>query len=100
MRVVPIAILARRVPHPSVQIIPLAELPEIAPGDDLPRLIAEAVKRQDLRISEGDIFVVAQKVVSKAEGTIVRLDSIQTSKRAEQWAADYTKATRAIDREL
>jgi coenzyme F420-0:L-glutamate ligase/coenzyme F420-1:gamma-L-glutamate ligase len=82
---------------PSIQIIPLAALPEIAPGDDLPRLIAEAIKRQQLRILEGDIFVVAQKIVSKAEGKIVRLDSIQPSKRAEQWAADYQKDPRVIE---
>ena len=85
------------VPHPSIQIIPLPGLPEIAPGDDLSRLIAEAVKRQDLRISEGDLFVVAHKIVSKAEGKIVRLDSIQPSKRAEQWAAEYQKDARVIE---
>jgi coenzyme F420-0:L-glutamate ligase/coenzyme F420-1:gamma-L-glutamate ligase len=72
-------------------------LPEIAPGDDLPGLIAEAVKSQELRISEGDIFIVAQKIVSKAEGKIVRLDSIQPSKRAEQWAAAYQKDARVIE---
>ena len=97
MRVVPAAMIARRVIHPSIEIIPLAGLPEIAPADDLSRLIAEAVKSQDLRISEGDIFVVAQKIVSKAEGKIVRLDSIQPSKRAEQWAAQYQKDARVIE---
>ena len=85
------------VSHSSIQIIPLAELPEIVPGDDLSRLIAEAAKRQDLRIGEGDVFVVAQKVVSKAEGKIVRLDAIQPSKRAEQWAAEYQKDARVIE---
>jgi coenzyme F420-0:L-glutamate ligase / coenzyme F420-1:gamma-L-glutamate ligase len=85
------------VSHPSIQIIPVAQLPEIAPGDDLSRLIAEAVKGQGLRISEGDIFVLAQKIVSKAEGKIVRLDSIVPSRRAEQWAADYQKDARVIE---
>jgi len=85
------------VAHPAIQIIPLAGLPEIAPGDDLSRLIAEAAKRQDLRISEGDIFVVAQKIVSKAEGKIVRLDSIEPSTRARQWAAEYQKDARVIE---
>ena len=80
-----------------IQIIPLGELLEIAPGDDLSRLIADAVKKQDLRISEGDIFVVAQKIVSKAEGKIVRLDSIRPSKRAEQWATEYQKDARVIE---
>ena len=83
--------------HPSIQIIPLVGLPEIAPGDDLSRLLLDAVKRQDLRIGEGDLFVVAQKIVSKAEGKIVRLDSIQPSERAERWAADYQKDPRVIE---
>ena len=96
-RAVPPAMIARRVTHPSIQIIPLAGLPEIAPGDDLSRLIAEAVKKQDLRVAEGDLFVVAQKIVSKAEGRIIRLDSIQPSKRAEQWAAEYQKDARVIE---
>jgi coenzyme F420-0:L-glutamate ligase/coenzyme F420-1:gamma-L-glutamate ligase len=84
-------------PRPSIQIIPLAELPEIAPGDDLSRLIVEAATLHDPRVSEGDIFVVAQKIVSKAEGKIVRLDSIKPSKRAEQWAAEYQKDARVIE---
>jgi coenzyme F420-0:L-glutamate ligase / coenzyme F420-1:gamma-L-glutamate ligase len=100
------AILARRfprrgvrrtVPHPSVQIIPLAGLPEIAPGDNLSRLIADAVRKSAQSIAAGDIFVVAQKIVSKAEGQIVRLDSIQPSKRAEAWAAEYQKDARVIE---
>ena len=41
--------------------------------------------------------MVAQKVVSKAEGRIVRLDSIKPSERAEQWAAEYQKDPRAIE---
>jgi coenzyme F420-0:L-glutamate ligase/coenzyme F420-1:gamma-L-glutamate ligase len=83
--------------HSSIQIIPLAGLPEIAPGDDLPQLIADAVQRQNVGIGEGDLFVVAHKVVSKAEGQIVRLDSIHPSTRAEQWAADYQKDARVIE---
>jgi coenzyme F420-0:L-glutamate ligase/coenzyme F420-1:gamma-L-glutamate ligase len=85
------------VSHPSIQIIPLTGLPEIVPGDDLSRLIAEVVKKQNLRVGEGDLFVVAQKIVSKAEGKIVRLDSLQPSKRAEEWAAEYHKDARVIE---
>ena len=89
--------MAHRVSQPSIQIIPLPGLPEIAPGDDLSRLIANAVKKQDLRVGEGDLFVVAHKIVSKAEGKIVRLDSIQPSTRAEEWAAEYQKDARVIE---
>jgi coenzyme F420-0:L-glutamate ligase/coenzyme F420-1:gamma-L-glutamate ligase len=58
-------------------------LPEIAPGDDLARLIADAAELQDR-----DVVVVAQKVVSKAEGRIVRLADVEPSERARAIAGD------------
>ena len=85
-------------PSPSpVQIIPLMGLPEIAPGDDLARLLIEAARRQKLFLRHGDIFVVAQKIVSKAEGRIVRLDSIEPSERAKRWAAQHQKEPRVTE---
>jgi coenzyme F420-0:L-glutamate ligase / coenzyme F420-1:gamma-L-glutamate ligase len=82
---------------PQVQIIPLMGLPEVVPSDDLARLLVEAAQRQQLVIKRGDVFVVAQKIVSKAEGRIVRLDSVQPSEQAEQWAAEYQKDPRVIE---
>jgi len=58
-------------------------LPEIAPGDDLARLIADAAELKDR-----DVVVVAQKVVSKAEGRIVRLADVEPSERARAIARD------------
>jgi coenzyme F420-0:L-glutamate ligase / coenzyme F420-1:gamma-L-glutamate ligase len=58
-------------------------LPEIAPADDLARLIAEAATLED-----GDVVVVAQKVVSKAEGQVVRLADVEPSERARAIAGD------------
>ena len=80
-----------------VQIVPLTGLPEVAPGDDLARLLVEAATRQRLVGRHGDVFVVAQKIVSKAEGRMVRLDSIKPSERAERWAAEYHKDPRVIE---
>ena len=89
---------AHRKPSPfPVQIIPLTGLPEVAPGDDIARLLAEAAERQGLVLNQGDVFVVAQKIVSKAEGRIVRLDSIEPSARAKRWAAEYQKDPRVIE---
>jgi len=82
---------------PPVQIIPLTGLPEVVPGDDLARLLAEAAQRQRLALKQGDVFVVAQKIVSKAEGRIVRLDSVKPSEKAEDWAAKYQKDPRVIE---
>jgi len=82
---------------PSIQIFSLLGLPEIQPGDDLARLIPDAARAQGLAISQGDIFVIAQKIVSKAEGRIVRLDAVQLSERAIAWAAAWGKDARLIE---
>lgn len=80
-----------------VEIIPLTGMPEIVPGDDLASLIIDAVARRSLSIEHGNIFVVAQKIVSKSEGQIVKLDSIAPSKRAVRWAAKHEKDARVIE---
>jgi coenzyme F420-0:L-glutamate ligase/coenzyme F420-1:gamma-L-glutamate ligase len=69
----------------------------VKPGDDLARLIVEALRAQKFHIVPGDVFVIAQKIVSKAEGRIVRLDSIVPSERAIAWARDWDKDSRAIE---
>jgi coenzyme F420-0:L-glutamate ligase/coenzyme F420-1:gamma-L-glutamate ligase len=56
-------------------------LPEIAEGDDLGALLAAAASYED-----GDVVVVAQKAVSKAEGRVVRLDEVEPSERARELA--------------
>ena len=58
-------------------------LPEIRSGDDLAELIAGR-----LELVDGDVVVVAQKVVSKAEGRVVRLDEIEPSDRAREIAGE------------
>ena len=65
-------------------VTPLAGLPEVRPGDDLAQLIAGAAP-DDLR--DGDIVVVAHKVVSKAEGRVRRLADVEASERAVELAA-------------
>src|SRR5438874_2055352 len=80
-----------------VQIFPLAGLPEIRPGDDVTRLILGAVRMAEFPIAAGDVFVVAQKIVSKAEGRIVSLDSIVPSRRAAKWAQEWGKDPRLIE---
>ena len=82
---------------PPIQIIPLIGLPEIIRGDDLVKLIAKAARKWNLRIETGDVFVIAQKIVSKSEGQIVPLDSIEPSVRAVRWAAEYKKDARVIE---
>ena len=61
--------------------IPVHGLPEVGEGDDVAALIAAAVKLED-----GDVVVVAHKVVSKAEGRVVRLDDVEPSPQARDLA--------------
>jgi coenzyme F420-0:L-glutamate ligase / coenzyme F420-1:gamma-L-glutamate ligase len=55
----------------TVEIVPLRGMPEVRPGHDLANLIAEALQRGGWALADGDIVVVTQKVVSKAEGRVV-----------------------------
>jgi coenzyme F420-0:L-glutamate ligase / coenzyme F420-1:gamma-L-glutamate ligase len=66
-----------------VNVFALEGLPEIGAGDDLARFIAEAAE-----LADGDVVVVAQKVVSKAEGRVVRLADVEPSERARAIAGD------------
>lgn len=72
-------------------------LPEIRPGDDLARLIADAARAQDSAIVTGDIVVVAQKIVSKSEGRIVRLADVEPGERARAMADESGKDARQIE---
>jgi coenzyme F420-0:L-glutamate ligase/coenzyme F420-1:gamma-L-glutamate ligase len=80
-----------------IQIFPLPGLPEIRPGDDLAQSIANVLRAQSFPIETGDILVVAQKIVSKAEGRIVSLNSVIPSERAAAWAKAWHKDARAVE---
>ena len=72
-------------------------LPEIRPGDDLPRLIVDAQRKQGETLRDGDILAVAQKVVSKSEGRIVRLADVVPSERALAMAQESGKDARQLE---
>ena len=75
---------------------PLPGLPLIRPGDDLAGLILDALAASAIQLQAGDILVIAQKVVSKAEGCLVRLDSVTPSARAVELAAQTGKDPRLV----
>lgn len=81
----------------NIELIGVPGIPEMAEGDDVAALIARALREARLEVSDGDVFVVAQKIVSKAEGRIVRLDSVEPSPRAQEWAAAYDKDARVVE---
>jgi coenzyme F420-0:L-glutamate ligase/coenzyme F420-1:gamma-L-glutamate ligase len=65
----------------QLRVIPVAGIPEVAEGDPVGRLIAERAE-----LEPGDVVVVSQKIVSKAEGRVVRLDAVTPSERARRLA--------------
>src|SRR6267154_2910103 len=92
------AVPGKRAPHDlAVQLLPVTGLPEIREGDDLASLLFQAVRRQRIGLRHADILVVAQKIVSKAEGCVVRLSSVRPSARALQLAAARNKDPRLVE---
>ncbi len=75
----------------------LPRMPLVQPGDDLASLIADALGRAGLALRDGDVLVVAQKVVSKAEGRLVRLSDVQPSERALTLTETVGKDARLIE---
>lgn len=81
----------------NIRITGLHTLPEINPLNDLGEAIRQAALREQQTIGATTILVVAQKVVSKAEGALVDLRTIQPSDFARRWAEQWNKDGRAIE---
>lgn len=80
----------------EVVIIPLRGLPEVRRGDDLAGLIVSAA-REGPGIRSGDLLVVTQKIVSKAEGRVLPLDAVEPSPEALRLAAETEKDPRLVE---
>jgi len=81
----------------AVQVFPVLGIAEIEPGADLAAEIGAALEKQGTPLEDGDILVVTQKIVSKAEGALVRLDDVEPSALATQWAALWNKDARVVE---
>ncbi|MEH6576507.1 MAG: coenzyme F420-0:L-glutamate ligase [Amphritea sp.] len=79
----------------SIQVVP--GLPDIKPGDDLVALLLAAMDQAQMELDDGDILVIAHKVVSKAEGRIVRLADVEPSAQALELAQTVNKDPRKIE---
>ena len=79
-----------------LEVIPLPDLPLIQPGDDLPQLLGAAIIRAG-GLRDRDVLVIAQKIVSKAEGRYVDLDQVAPSPRAISIARQCEKDPRLIE---
>ena len=75
----------------QLSLLAVPGLPLVHQGDDLVRLLIHALESADLTLLDGDVLVVAQKIVSKAEGCIVSLKTVQPSEKAIELAAATDK---------
>ena len=73
------------------------QLPRVGPGDDLVHLVISATANQGLAPEPGDILVVAQKVVSKAEDRLINLSGVSPSPAAVDLAAETDKDPRLVE---
>lgn len=80
----------------SIQLFPVIGLPLIQPGDSLAALIVKHLAQMNEALRAEDIVVIAQKIVSKAEGRLVRLADVQPDTEAHRIAALVDKDPRVV----
>ena len=84
-------------PQPSFSVVVVPDIPMVSDGDDLVEIIGRALEAADLRLTDGDVVCVAQKIVSKAEGQLVSLTDITPSERAVELAGQTEKDPRLVE---
>lgn len=80
-----------------IQVLGLKKMPLVKKGDNIADQIVDAAKQEGIEIQNADVIVVAQKIVSKAEGNVVNLASVIPSPRAETIAKTSGKDPRHIE---
>ncbi len=84
-------------PTPDIALFAVPDLPLIGPGDDLAVILIDAMQRAGLAAIDGDVLVVAQKIVSKAEDRFVDLATVTPSPRAVELAGVVDKDPRMVE---
>ena len=80
-----------------IELIGLDGIGEVHPGDDVAALIADALAASAERLLDEDVVVVTQKIVSKAEGRLVDLTTVEPSALARDWAERWDKDARQVE---
>ena len=82
---------------PRYEIIGVQGIREVRPGDDVARLVVAAAARQGTALTTGDVVVLSQKIVSKAEGRLLRLSEVTPSAMATTFATELGRDPRLIE---
>src|SRR5215470_1692626 len=80
-----------------LELFAIPGMPEIRTGDDLASVVARAAKKAGVRFEDGDVLVVAQKIVSKAEGEVVSLATVKPTEKAQTLAGQLKKDARVME---
>jgi len=81
----------------ALNIYPVVGIPLVSDGADVASLIHTAISASDLKTGDGDVLVVAQKIISKAEGRTVRLADVEASDKARDLAQEIDKDPRLVE---
>jgi coenzyme F420-0:L-glutamate ligase / coenzyme F420-1:gamma-L-glutamate ligase len=81
----------------GLEVLGLAGIPEVREGDAVGQLIAWAARAAEVDLSDGDVVIVAQKIVSKAEGRMRDLNEISPGERASELARELGKDPRLVE---
>jgi coenzyme F420-0:L-glutamate ligase/coenzyme F420-1:gamma-L-glutamate ligase len=84
----------------TISIVGLAGFPSVKIGDDIAELIIKTAQKRGVSIEDGDILVVAQKIVSKAEGRVFQLRKVKPSEKAKKLAMVTLKDSRFVEQVL
>ncbi|HTZ81693.1 MAG TPA: coenzyme F420-0:L-glutamate ligase [Candidatus Acidoferrales bacterium] len=81
----------------EIRLIPIPVASDVISGDSITEILLDALRKIRIRLQPGDILVVKHKIISKAEGCIVDLDTISPSAESIAWAKNYDHDARVID---
>lgn len=81
----------------SLSLFALHGIPLVVTGDSLPAIIFQALEENDLALVDNDVLVIAQKIVSKAEGRVVDLETVRPGKEASRLAIQADKDPRLVE---
>jgi coenzyme F420-0:L-glutamate ligase/coenzyme F420-1:gamma-L-glutamate ligase len=81
----------------KLELIGIEGLPEFEPGADIAALVADATSRLGERLGRGDVVVITQKIVSKAEGRLVAFRDVVPSPFASAWGKEHGQDPRLVE---
>lgn len=81
----------------SLSLTPVKGIPLVQPGDSIAQLLIDGLRVSNIDLQDGDILVLAQKIVSKSEGRLVNLNTVIPTERAQQLALECEKDARFVE---